>query len=184
MKQVLLICALLASPFAFGHELDGEQTTDANLRAQIAAQLPGTTVIRVSKSDPNKVEIVHVKEKLAPGQKLSPEAKFEQVALNSEIRDINFTSVDEKDATSSTSSWGFGWWGGRRGYGYTRPYYGYKYNYKWGYYPTYSVSSSCYYPAVTNCYYYPTYRVAAYSYVYKPYYTYADNYYNYTYCWY
>lgn len=214
MKGLVLVLAMAMAGSAFANELDQEATNATQLTAEQAkAMLPATTVIRVSKQDPSKVEVVHLKTKLNKGEKLSDKVKFEQVALNTEITGINFDSSNELDATSSTSAWRYGyggagfiargpnggvvaggarWGGGYGGYGYGRPYYGYgagyyggynpyNYGYGWNYPNYYTINSGCY--NNYNCYdYAATYRVAAYSYVAQPYYTYADPYYNYIYC--
>jgi hypothetical protein len=115
MKSLIFVAAITLAPFATGNELDTEPGTGVVTQEQIAKSqdLPGTIVVRTSKTDPNDVQVAFLKEKLKPGQK-PKKLKFQKVALNREIQGIAYDSTNELDTTSSTSSWAFGWggWGG------------------------------------------------------------------------
>ncbi|MBX3020276.1 MAG: hypothetical protein KF799_01260 [Bdellovibrionales bacterium] len=131
MRYAVLSLALVFGTAAVASELDNERTVAAAPAApsadQIAkaAALPQTTIVRVSKTDPNKMEVVFLKDKLAAGKKLKG-AKFEELALNNEKTLASKTGIayasaaDELDGSSSTSSWSFGYargpWGGSAGY--------------------------------------------------------------------
>ena len=209
MKTSTLVFLMITTATAVAHELDNENTTaTATVQAEVMSQLPQTTIIRVSKADPSKVEVLHLDRTLAQGEKLTNGA-FEQVAINTEIQGVKFNSSNELDATSSTSSWrwGSGYYGG---YGYgvrggaavvrgpnggtvavagrSRYGYGYGAGYRGGVgYNDYGYSGgSAYYSVNSGCdqyygcaSYYPTYRVRRA--IYRPvvYATYEDNYYNY-----
>lgn len=111
----MVVVAMFAVPAAFAHELDGAQTVVQKPSAeQIAksAGIPQTTVVRVSKKDPSQVEVVFLKEKLAAGQKVA-NLNFEKMAVDGEKTGIAYTAKDELDATSSTSTWSFGYYNGR-----------------------------------------------------------------------
>lgn len=178
-----LVCALVfaMSLPAFAHELDSERTVSAE-QVEKAQNLPQTTVVRVSKTDPNDVQVVHLNEKLPAGKKVE-NLKFEKVALNAEVSGLAVNSGNELDATSSTSSWSFGYYGYNN---YNRGYVGYGYGRGYGYgVRTYGYTRPYYAPTTYSPYYYPTYRYAGYSYNYAPYWSYSDSVYNYAYCdWY
>jgi hypothetical protein len=138
MKRSILCLAIAFAATAGANELDRDM---AKAPAIITA-LPQTTVIRVN-NQTKEVEVVHLTAKLNKGQKVEG-AKFEKVAVNTEIAGIKFDASNELDATSSTSSWRSGGWavagrgprgnayvaGGRYGggYGYRGGYAGYGYN--------------------------------------------------------
>lgn len=117
---VFALALVMGSSAAIAHELDGERTVSSKA-IELAKDLPKTTVIRVSKKDPTKIEVVHLKEHLQPGTKIS----FEELAMKSETTQMDVTAANELDATSSTSSWSFGYYrgpyGGSAGY-YRGPY--------------------------------------------------------------
>lgn len=209
MKTLILSMALALGPAVVAHELDSENTVSAQ-QIEKAKDLPQTLIVRTSLTNPKDVQVVHLKERLAPGKKLTG-LQFEQVAMNSEKIGIAYDSSNELDRTTSTASWAFGYVGprggiyARGGYGggyggyYGGAYGGYRGGYGGyygagygGYYPSYGG----YYPSYGYGYgngcgyggcggyspYYANYQYAGYSYGYAPYYAYADNLYNYTYC--
>ncbi len=191
MKNLVLVAALVVAPFAVAHETDEIGTSMSPAQIAKAQDLPGTTVIRVSKTDPSKVEVAYLKESLPKGADLS-KVKFQTLALNAEQTGIAYDVKTELDATSSTSSWSF-WYGNSypayrpnyvRPYYYNPAYYSSYYNpsytgygYNPYYYGNYYYRPSTY--AYVNPYYYPTYRYAGYSYAYTPYDDCADS--NYAY---
>lgn len=183
MKKLILTAVFLASPLAFAHELDDERTV-ADQEVLKAKELPATLVVRTSKADPTKVEVVHLDKKVEAGTELD-QLSFEQLALNAEFPGTEFDSTNELDARSSTSSWSFGLYYNP---GYSRSYN--RYYRKTSSY--YSRRSSRYYDycyGYNDCYsdysYYPRYRNSGYNYNYRRYYAYSDAYYNYDcYDWY
>src|SRR4051812_37722544 len=110
MKRSILCLAVAFAATAGANELDKDM---ANNQQQIAAVLPQTTVIRVD-NQTKQVEVLHLKTFLAKGAKIE-NAKFEKVAVNSEIAGIKFEASNELDATSSTSAWRGGGGMGYRG---------------------------------------------------------------------
>lgn len=191
MRVLIGLAMLISSASAWSHELDSERTVAGDVPAE--ALLPVTTVVRVNKNNPADVAVVHLNRMVKKGEQIDS-LNFKDVALNSEIRELNFDSSNEKDMTSSTSSWSFGYYRGpygggaylrgpyRSGYvGYRRPYYpNYYPNWNnYGYYrPYYTVNNNCGYYG-NGCYYNPTYYVGNYSYAYSSYYSYSNSYYNY-----
>ena len=122
---IILIIAAALGPIAAAHETDSEPAVSQDQIVQ-SKRLPKTAIIRQSKSDPNKIEVVHLSEAIPAGKKLSG-LKFEQVALNGEVTRIAFSGGKELDGSTSTPSWhtAFGGYRGYgNGYGY-RPSYGY-----------------------------------------------------------
>jgi hypothetical protein len=193
MKSLMLAAVLAIAPAAMAHELDNVSNVSAK-QLEAAQHLPRTVVVRTPVNDPTKAEVVEVKEGLKPEQKADG-LNFKAVALNAEKNEINYTSKNELDVTSSVSSWRFGfypvarpyyaggYYGGYAGYGgYGGGYYpGYNYGYARAYYPSYSyaaVAAPCGY---NSCNYYPSYAYAGYNYGYAPYYSYCNNGYNYSY---
>jgi hypothetical protein len=186
MKALTIALALVLSQGVLAHELDNEAQLTAK-QIELAKDLPQTVVIRTDKKT-GETEVVHLKEKLAPGKKVA-NLKFEKIAMNAEVTGIAFDSKNEKDITSSTSSWGFaigGW--GRRGYAYggASPYYRGYYGYNGGYYGGYGYYNPYYTSYYNNCgyynnCYYPNYNYYGVNYGYTPYYGYSDNCYNYAY---
>ncbi len=182
MKSLLGILLIVVSSHALAHELDNENTVSTE-QIDAAKILPRTTVIRVNKNDPTDVAIVHLNEKVAAGTNLE-NLKFQEVAINTEIRELNFDSTNEKDLTSSTSSWGFANYNGpRRNFGYYNgP------NSSGAYYNgprvnAYAYSNNNYYPRYNNGYY-PNYNYSSY---YRPSYVVQNScintpYYNYEGC--
>jgi hypothetical protein len=193
MKNLVMVVAVLAAPAVMAHELDvvKNQSAQKQLTQEQIASLPKTAVVRVSKSNPNQVEVIKVNEHLVAGKPVS----FEQLAAKAEVSKLALNSANELDATSSTSSTSWGYIQGPRGNsvawargGYNRPYYpnyfrphrpyygnaSYYYssyqNYDTWAYPQYYVSGN-------NCGYYNDCRVQ-----YQPYYGYQDNDYYYAYC--
>lgn len=163
MRAILLIASMVLGSVAMA-----KPSAD---QIEKAKDLPTTVVVRQSKSDPSKIEVVHLKEHLPKGKILS-NLKFEKAAMNSEAHGIAFDSGNELDKTSSTSSWRFGWggygmggWGGGMGYGYGM-------GYGWGR-PYYGMGMG---------WAYPYYNYAGYGYGYYPYWGYSDMYWNYAYC--
>ena len=181
MRSLLIISALVVGAQVSAFELDNEQVNVSPQQIEAANALPKTTVVRVSKSDPTHVEVIHLKVALKPGQK--PVFKnFEKMALNSEVTGIAFDSGKELDQTSSTSSWGFGYGRGHYG-GYRGGYAGYRGYAGYGYrYPAYGYRSYRPYYGYASTWAYPTYRYAGYNYAYTPYWGYQDNRYYYAYC--
>jgi hypothetical protein len=197
MKRLVLVAALVAAPLATANELD-RQAVSAD-QIEKSKGLPGTTVIRISQTDPNDVSVAYVQEKLKPGQK-GQNLVFEKVALNTEKTGIAFSSKNELDKQSSTSSWVVGWrggygrggfiaggnrgyyGGGYGGYGYNNGYYGNGYGYNTGYYG--GGYGGYGYSNYNNCgsYCYPQYAYANYNYGYTPYYAYTGYGYNYYNC--
>lgn len=203
MKNCIFAITLaLGATGAFAGELDTEATVSAQ-QVELAKDLPQTVVVRVSKSNPNDIEVAHLPGKLKAGEKVA-KLPFEKMALNEERKGIPFHSSAELDGTKSTSSWAFGfavggrpwaagWAGYRGGYGYNygNNGYGYSSGYgngcgNYGYY-NYGYGNNCgcgnnYY--TVNCYpaYRPVYSYSNYNYSYAPYYSYDDSYYNYAYC--
>lgn len=181
MKALALALILTSAPMAMAqHETDRAQVTPAQIEA--AKALPGTTVFRVSRSNPNQVEVAHLPQKLTAEAPMNG-VTFQQVAANAEVVGQAFTAANELDKTSSTSSWRFGY-----GYGYGRGY-GYGYGYGRGYYAGYygggcNYGYGCGYTGYGyNQYWaYPAYSYVGYNYYYRPYYSYVDPNYYYVYC--
>lgn len=112
MRRIFLILAVAFAPVAMA------EVNNAPSEEQIALSknLPRTTIIRVSKTDPSKIEVVHSDKALKPGQKLK-NPKFQEMALDGEQSGVVVTAGNELDATSSTSSWRFGYYGNGGAYG-------------------------------------------------------------------
>lgn len=185
MKYLIIALLVATGSVVSAHELDSENTVSAR-QVELAKALPATVVVRVSKSDPKQIEVVHLKQHLAAGQ-TAEGLKFEKMAINSEVSHLAYTVVSELDGTSSTSSWRFGFGGYYGGYGrgYYGGYGGYypSYGYGYGYtYPSYGYgySNGCYSGCGGAYYYAPQYYYGGYTYAYAPYYGYADNNYYYT----
>ncbi len=183
MKNLLLAVVLLGASAAVARPVHVGQKPSA-LQIEKAQDLPQTVVIRRSLKNPKDIAVIHSKNKLAAGQKLSTKA-FEKMALNSQVRGLAFNQNNELDKGTSTDSWSFGLYGagyggyGRGGYGYGRGY-GYGGGYNGGYYGNnygygggYGGGYDSYYPSYS--YYNNTYR-------YSSYYSYQDQDYNYDYC--
>ena len=139
MKHLALAFLIAACLPVLAHETD-EALAIPPAQIELGKNLPTTAVIRISKSNPDQVEVMHVKEALAPGQKIE-NPKFEKIALAAEKSNVPYDIKSELDATSSTSSWsffygagyprygnGYGYGYGYRGYGYGYRGYGYSYN--------------------------------------------------------
>ncbi len=201
LRSALIVTLALgpAAPMAMAqeikkHELDQERTVVVPLEQQrLSSHLPQTLVIREDSRDAKKVEVAHVKDRLAPGQ-TAQNMTFEKMALNSEVRGIAYESGDELDKTSSTNSWGFGlalglgalglgiasnsaWANRANGYDYY-PSAAYRPNYYGN--SVYSYPRAYGYNYASN--YRPYYSYAGYRYAYSPYYRYASGPYTYTYC--
>lgn len=171
--RILFGLLFLMGSAAMAHELNRQPVSAQQIEK--AKDLPGTIVIRVNKNNPKDVAVLHLKQKLAKNQRVDKNAPFEQIAVNGEVHQLVFVPQQgkERDATSSTAAWRFGWgggwghggwghggwYGGYRGY-YGGPYYG-------GYYPSY---------------YYPSYYYGSYYYPYQPIYSYYDSVYSYSVC--
>lgn len=187
MKNLFIAAILAATPAALAHELDSEQASVPAQQMEKAKDLPATVVVRVSKTDPTKIEVAHLNKPVRAGKKIS-KLSFEKMAMNAEKTGVAYNSSNELDVTSSTSSWVFAV--GRPSWGYTgyRPYYGNYYPSN-AYYPQsyyynsyYSPYYRPYYTPYYNSAYYPTYSYYGYNYGYAPYYSYSDASYNYAYC--
>lgn len=176
MKMLALSTLIAISSVAVAHELDNVQPVSQH-QIEKAKEIPGTIVIRRAKNNPKEVAVVHLKDKVKPGTKLTS-LQFEKMALNAEKTGIAYDSKNELDARSSTSSWSFGLYY-NPGYNYYRPsYYSSTYRYTGAY------SRSGYY-GYGNSYYQPSYSYSGYRYNYQAYYSYSDRYYDYDYCgWY
>lgn len=136
--------------------------------------MPGTIVIRESRTNPNDISILQVSQKLSKGHKLSTQEKsgFKAVGPEANLDHVSLIANDaDKELASSNGNgaqvWNVGYYGYRGGY--VRGYYGYRGGYG-GYYRPY-------YPR-----YYPRYVYGGYSYGYRPYYSYTTPYYDYYYC--
>ena len=121
MRGIIFAAALVFGPATLANELDREATTPNFSAEQIerAKELPQTVIVRVKIDDPKHVEVVHLAQRLKPGQKLDNLA-FEKMALNAEKVGVAYAPKNELDKTTSTPSWRFGWgggWGGMGGWG-------------------------------------------------------------------
>lgn len=180
---IIFLAALALGQVATAHELDREGVVSQDQLDHVK-DLPGTLVLQINEKDPSKVEVFHLKEKIAPGTKLTGK-QLEQMAVKAEERVADAGDPKgELDRESSTSSWGFYF-----GRPFTRPYYGYGQNYYPGYggYPNYygaNYPGYSYYPvnysylgcaAANPCgnYAAPTYAYSGYDYGYTPYYGYT-----------
>lgn len=167
-RLIVLTAALALGQVAVAHELDKEAAASQD-QIEHAKDLPGTLVLQINEKDPSKVQVFHLKEKIAPGTKLTGR-QLERLAVKAEERVADAGDPkNELDHESSTSSWGFwfgspfvraafrpwgGWggsWGGYGNAGYGGGcggcggyggYGGYGYGYQPQYYGGYS-----YYPA-------------------------------------
>ncbi len=183
MKMLALSALIAISSIAVAHELDNVQPVSQQ-QIEKAKEIPGTIVIRRAKNNPQEVAVVHLKDKVKPGTKLTS-LQFEKMALNAEKTGIAYDSKNELDARSSTSSWSFGIYY-NPGYNYYRPsYYSNSYRYGAGYGSGYGYSNNYYGRSAYYSYYQPSYNYSGYRYNYQAYYSYSDRYYNYDYCsWY
>ncbi len=181
MKNILIAFVFAFTSSGFATELDRPRAVSDDQLAK-AQDLPQTVIIRTSRNEPGKVEIVQLKEKLAKGQRVAG-VKFEQMALNVAPPQLPYTSANELDMRSSKESWAFGL--GLLGLGvglaassvfssraYASPYY------NSGYYGS-SYYASSYYPA---SHYAPTYTYGGYSYPYSSYDNYSYRGYDYSMC--
>src|SRR5665213_2599881 len=111
IKYCLIAAALSLGPLAGAHELDEVVSPE---QIQLAKDLPGTIVVRVNKANPNDVAVLHVKEKLPPGQKLGEGANFEKIALKGDTNQLVFEvgKDNERDVTSSTPALRYAYGGG------------------------------------------------------------------------
>ena len=187
MKHVILGLALIVGSAAFANELDKSAAVSQD-QIKKAEALPQTTIVRRSKKD-GKIQVVHSKDKIAAGVKLTG-SQFVKMAMNADKggNDPHSKHADNLDARGgSRSSWSFGiyygagygggyigagGYGGRGyggGYGYRAPYYGGGYG--GGYW-----GGGSYQP------YYPRYSYGGYNYRYSSYYSYSDREYDYDYC--
>jgi hypothetical protein len=128
MRTLILAAALVAGPMAAAHELDSEQPlTPEQIEhgKEFAKDLPATRFI--DQKNPSTMKFDVVKDRLAPGQPLPKEIKFETLAKDAEfVTGIAFDSgraPKEGDDMSSTASWGFVSRGGFSG-GFVRGSYG------------------------------------------------------------
>lgn len=186
MKRMLIAALALG----FVHSAHAGEKTAAE-KAKLAADLPKTVVVRIKKNDPSKVEVMHLNKALSPNKDAIKTAggKFQELAVNSQMTGKAVGGANELDASSSTSSWSFGYYGVPRYYGYAySPYrsYGYGggcgYNYSSCYRPSYYYNSCGYSSCYSPSWYTPSYYYGGYSYAYQPYYGYSDNSYYYAYC--
>lgn len=173
MLKVLVAAILAVSSPVYAHETDSAGPTPEQISK--AQELPQTVVVRTSKADPSKVEVIQVKEKLEAGRKLSAE-DFQRLAAATDSPRMAYDSSNELDMTSSKNSWAFGLALGLGaglflGSAYTSGAYA-------SYYSPYSYGGY-YRPAYA---YSPYYSYAGYSYAYRPYYSYSTPAYNYSYC--
>ncbi len=186
MKNILLATAFAFTSTGFATEFDRPRAVSADqiIKAQ---DLPQTVVIRTSRTQPGKVEVVQLREKLPVGSRLAG-VKFEQMALNTAAPILPYNSANEFDVRSSRESWAFGL--GLLGLGagfaigsgfssraYARPYYNNSYYGSSFYAPAHR--SSSYYP---SNYYAPTYQYSGYNYAYRPYDSYSYGGYDYSMC--
>ena len=195
MRRLIIFAAALAlGQIATAHELDQEAAMAPQDQVEHAKDLPGTLVLQINEKDPSKVTVFHLKDKIAPGTKLTGK-QLEQLAVKAEERVAEVGDPKtELDRESSTSSWGFyfgsqfgrpyyrpayhPYVGAFPGYGYgnwayTRPYYPQPQYYAgYSYYPAnYSYLGQCGSPC--GAYAAPTYAYAGYDYAYAPYYSYT-----------
>lgn len=192
MKRMLIAALALG----FVHSAHAGEKTAAE-KAKLAADLPKTVVVRIKKNDPSKVEVMHLNKALSPNKDAIKTAggKFQELAVNSQMTGKAVGGANELDASSSTSSWSFGYYGVPRYYGYAySPYrsYGYGgyggygsgcgYSYSSCYHPSYYYNSCGYSSCYSPSWYTPSYYYGGYSYAYQPYYGYSDNSYYYAYC--
>ncbi len=188
MNKILLVLAFAYCPLVSAHELDSEVTASTSVGPAQAAALPQTIVIRRNVKT-GQVEYLNVANKIPANKALA--AKLESAPFQSLSVDGDLTSTmaaNEKDAVSSTSSWGFGFtrpgFGfGRPGFGYARPAYGYGYArpaYGYGYTRPYNGYYNNYRSYVSA--YAPAYYYGGSAYAYNPYYTYNTGAYQYAYC--
>ena len=185
MKNILLAFVFAITSTGYANELDRPRAAVSDDQIVKAQDLPQTVIIRTSRNEPGKVEIVQLKEKLAKGQRVAG-VKFEQMALNTAAPQLPYTSANELDMRSSKESWAFGL--GLLGFGagllassafssraYASPYY------NSGYYGSsyYAPRAASYYPASS---YAPTYAYGGYSYPYSSYDNYSSGGYDYSMC--
>lgn len=120
MRHLILVSiALTLGQTAVAHETDSEPMVSQD-QIKRAEELPQTTVLRRSKSDPNKIEVAFLGKYLPRGEKLD-NLKFEPVSLDSEVTGIAFGSK-ELDKQTSTVAWRMGYarGGGGRSVGFVR----------------------------------------------------------------
>jgi len=176
MLKLFLAAVMAVSAPVVAHETDSPARTTAD-QINLAKDLPQTVVIRTSRTEPGKVEVVHVREKLAAGHQLNAQS-FQQLAAAAESATLAYNSSNELDLTSSKNSWAFGLAALGLGAGlflgsaftsqaYASNYYVDPYYYG-GYRASYALS--------------PYYNYGGYNYGYSPYYSYRSGVYDYSYC--
>jgi hypothetical protein len=153
-----------------------------------AKDLPGTVVIRTKICNKNdkacakEVAVLQLNDKLAKNQRVAADAAFEQIAVNGEVKELNFVPQkggNQRDATSATPAVRYGWGGGGFRGGFIRgPNGGVIAGGRWGgawgggRWGGYGWGGG----------YWPSYTYGGYYYPYQPYYSYVDAGYSYSVC--
>jgi len=106
MKCLILGALLTATPQLFAAPAT-QTRPEARQAAKLAKLLPGTLIVRVSKTDPNDVAVVHLKKSVPKGAKLTNLA-FQKAVLDEQVAGIPYESnADELDANPATEALGF-----------------------------------------------------------------------------